>query len=238
MSQDSADTPERPLLPPGADAESGMLGWIVAAVAVLVLIVGAYHAYGWLVSDISQRRAVAEGTVPDPAAETAAPQPPGEAAVQPPPATGEPAAPAVTGVGVNKCVRDGHVTYTNGPCPEGSEPVALAAAGIDPNRVTGAHGDAVPAAPVRPTVLGSGSDPAQLEASCRYLAAEIERLGFEFRQPLPPPVLDHISTQLVVLRAQSQAADCPPVAKVEEAQATARPAKRAPRKMVDEKAGD
>ena len=61
MNQDSADRSQRPLLPPEPEAESGMLRWVAAAVAVLVLIVGAYHAYEWLVSDVAQRRATAEG---------------------------------------------------------------------------------------------------------------------------------------------------------------------------------
>ena len=243
MNQDSADRSQRPLLPPEPEAESGMLRWVAAAVAVLVLIVGAYHAYEWLVSDVAQRRATAEGTVVEPVA-------PSVAQAEPPPAAptvaraasaATPAAeapvPAVTGGGVNKCVRDGHVTYTSGPCPEGSEPTAIAAAGIDPNGVLGSTGDRVPATVAQALVLATGADPAQLDATCRYLAAEIERLDFEFRQPLPPQVLDHISSRLVVLRAQGEAGQCAPVGKPA-AKPAAPTAKRPARKVVEEKAGD
>lgn len=243
MNQDSADRSQRPLLPPEPEAEPGMLRWIAAAVAVLVLIVGAYHAYEWLVSDVAQRRATAEGTVIEPVPTSPMVQ------AEPPPVTptaartasaATPAAeapvPAVTGGGVNKCVREGHVTYTSGPCPEGSEPTAIAAAGIDPNGVLGSTGDRVPATVAQPLVLATGADPAQLDATCRYLAAEIERLDFEFRQPLPPQVLDHISSRLVVLRAQGETGQCAPAAKPAAKPTT--PAKRPARKVVEEKAGD
>lgn len=239
MNQDSADSTDRPLLPPGGDAEPGMLRWVVAALAVLVLIVGAYHAYDWLVSDISHRRAVAEGTLPAPS--SSEPAPPRD--LVPPPAalpapSAEPAAPAITGAaGINKCVLDGQVTYTNGPCPDGAEPLAPAVAGTDPNGVAGSAGNITPTVVARPAALAGSSDPSQLVASCAYLAAEIDRLGFEFRQPLPPPVLDHISTQLALLRAQSLAADCAPLAKVEEPKPGAA-ARRTPRKVVEEKVGD
>lgn len=245
MTQDRIDHADRPLLPPEADAEPGMLHWIAAAVAVLVLIVGAYHAYEWLVSDVAQRRAVAEGTAaPAPVQPAARAEPPTSPPVPAPPTPaavsggGEAPAPAVTGGGVNKCVLDGHVTYTSGPCPEGSEPTAIAAAGLDPNGVLGSTGDRVPATTVaQPVALAAaGSDPGQQEAACGYLAAEIERLDFEFRQPLPPQVLDHISSRLTSLRGQSQAGQCEPAAKPAAKPAPA--AKRPARKVVEEKAGD
>lgn len=233
MPQDIDTAPDQPLRPPEVESEGGMLRWVVAALAVLVLIVGAYHAYEWLVSDVSHRRAVAEGTALAPA--SAQPAQPDELAAPSatlPAAPAGAAGPAITGVaGVNKCVQDGHVTYTNGPCPDGSEPAPPAVAAS-----TGPGGEVAPTTPARPPAWSGGTDPGQLDASCRYLAAEIDRLGFEFRQALPPPVLDHISTQLALLRAQSLAADCAPLAKVEEPQPAA--TKRAPRKVVDEKKGD
>ena len=48
--------------------------------------------------------------------------------------------------------------------------------------------------------------------ACRFLAAEIERLDYEFGQELPPPVLDHLSTRLGMLRDQYQEGKCDGVA--------------------------
>ena len=48
--------------------------------------------------------------------------------------------------------------------------------------------------------------------ACRFLAAEIERLDYEFKQNLPPPVLDHVSTRLGMFRDQYQAGKCSGVA--------------------------
>ena len=251
MSQDSADSSQRLLPPSEAESETGMLRWIVAAGLVLALIVGAYHAYEWLVSDIAQRRAVAEGSAPDPtpspapaAVTTPPPSPaPAPARTQPQPpapstAAGDPPMPAVTGGGVNKCVQGGQVTYTSSPCPEGSEPVPLAAAGIDPNGVLGSTGDDAPVAVAAPAVFAAGGDPGQSDARCRYLAAEVERLDFEFKQALPPQVLDHISSRLVVLRAQGEAGHCGPLTKPAAKPAPSAPAKRPARKVVEEKADE
>ncbi|MFT4193967.1 hypothetical protein, partial [Ottowia sp.] len=60
MTQDAADPSDRPLLPPPADAGPGLLRWGVAVVALVVLLVGAWQAYGWLAGDVARRRAVAE----------------------------------------------------------------------------------------------------------------------------------------------------------------------------------
>ena len=246
MNPRSADDKDRPLAPPEPESEGGMLRWVVAAAAVLTLMVGAYHAYEWLVNDVSQRRAVAEGRAPAPEQPVVSGEPaakPDLAAVpavsRPAPAptpARDPQAPAVVAGGVNKCVRDGHVTYTNEPCPEGSAQPA-AAAGMDANGVTGSIGDGVPAVVARPVALANGSDPGHVDAVCRHLAAELERLDFEFRQPLPPPVLDHISSRLNTLRAQSQAAECAPVAKPAADKPDAA-GTRPVRKVVEEKAGD
>lgn len=245
MDPHRADDNDRPLTPPEPESEGGMLRWVVAAAVVLLLMVGAYHAYEWLVSDVSQRRAVAEGRAPAPE-QPVVPGAPAGSGPAPAPAVSEtapaptparaPQAPAVVAGGVNKCVRDGHVTYTNEPCPEGSAPPS-AVSGMDANGVMGSVGNGVPVVVARPVLLANGSDPGHLDAVCRHLAAELERLDFEFRQPLPPPVLDHISSRLNTLRAQSQAAECAPVARP----AAAKPAaagKRPARKVVEEKAGD
>ena len=114
----------------------------------------------------------------------------------------------------------------------------MQAAGADPNGVSGSAGDTVPSVLVaRPANLGAG-DPSQQTALCGYLAAEIARLDFEFKQPLPPNVLDHISSQLSGLRAQHGAAKCDPLPKP----AADKPApvvrKRAPPKVVEEKRED
>ena len=51
----------------------------------------------------------------------------------------------------------------------------------------------------------SGNDRTEV---CRFLAGEIERLAYEFRHELPPPVLDHLSTRLGMLRDQYQDGKC------------------------------
>ena len=251
MNQDNAAPSDRPLLPPEPEAERGLIGWIVAAVAVLLIVVGAYQAYKWLVSDVAHRRAVAEGSAeapqPAPAATPPAPDALGGAqpgrTIRPPqpsaPIANDPLAPAVAGnASVNKCVVDGQVTYTNEPCPEGAEQLDLHATGADPNGVSGSVGDGVPVLVPRPSALRSGADPSQQDAACRYLAAEIARLDFEFKQPLPPPVLDHISTRLGQLRADNSAAKCAPPPKTAEAKPPAPARKRPSPAVVEEKSSD
>jgi hypothetical protein len=84
-------------------------------------------------------------------------------------AQGEPFAPAVTGQAVHRCVRpDGQVVLTNQAAPR--------AAGPTPRR----RGRASPAAA---TISWAGDDPSLHDATCHYLAAEVERLGYEFQQP-------------------------------------------------------
>lgn len=247
MNPESPDPSDRPLLPPQSEAGNGLLRWAVAAVALVVLVVGAWQAYAWLVGDVARRRAVAEHAVEptasaaESAAAPASPSPTGTGGgrtVQPPQAgssSGEPPAPAVVGGAVNKCVLDGQVTYTNAACPEGSQPAVVSAAGVDPNGVVGSTGDSVPAVVERPAALAGGSDPAQQEADCAFLSAEIARLDYEFRQPLPPAVLDHISSRLANLRGRASSARCAPPPKAAAAPASA-PARRAPSKVMDEKA--
>ena len=110
----------------------------------------------------------------------------------------------------------------------------MQAAGADPNGVSGSAGDTVPSVLVaRPANLGAG-DPSQQTALCGYLAAEIARLDFEFKQPLPPNVLDHVSSQLSGLRAQHGAAKCEPLAKPGADKPAPAVRKRAPPTVVEE----
>ena len=245
MPLDSDHAIDPPLRPP-EPAEPGLWRWLVAAALVLVIIVGAYQAYEWLVNDVARRRAVAEAPAPastqHPAPDTGAPTAePARRTIRPaqpsaPPNEGT--APAVTGEAIHKCVVDGQVTYTNQACPDGSSGGLMQATGADPNGVSGSAGDTVPSVLVaRPANLGAG-DPSQQTALCGYLAAEIARLDFEFKQPLPPNVLDHVSSQLSGLRAQHGAAKCEPLAKPGADKPAPAVRKRAPPKVVEEKRED
>ena len=245
MPLDSDHAIDPPLRPP-EPAEPGLWRWLVAAALVLVIIVGAYQAYEWLVNDVARRRAVAEAPAaaptqhpaPDTGAPTAEPVRRTIRPAQPSAPPNEGTAPAVTGEAIHKCVVDGQVTYTNQACPDGSSGGLMQATGADPNGVSGSAGDTVPSVLVaRPANLGAG-DPSQQTALCGYLAAEIARLDFEFKQPLPPNVLDHISSQLSGLRAQHGAAKCEPLPKPGADKPAPAVRKRAPPKVVEEKRED
>lgn len=224
----AADPDDRPLMPPEPDSGVGALRWVITGIALVLLIIGAWRAYVWFSADVERRRAVAEGAAPTlqaPAEPNALPSesPPVSPAVPspappPPSRSAEPPAPAVTGIaGVNKCVVDGQVTYTNEPCPVGANEPPPAPTGVDANGVSGSAGDGAPVVVPRPSAFAnSGQDPAQDEAVCHYLVAEIDRLDFEFKQPLPPPILDHISTRLAELRGQHSAAQCEPLRKADQ----------------------
>jgi hypothetical protein len=204
MNQDFAESsgyPERPYLPP-QPRRGGPLRWTATLVALVALVAGAYLAYLWLVSDVARRRAAAEQAVqslqgggPDAGDQAGAP------AANPPqptlyrPVAGEPVAPAVVGGALNRCLVNGEQVFTNGPCPAGSSLVAAVAV-------------ASAAAP-----SASGDEASQQAATCAFLSAELSRLDYEFHQPLPPPVLDDISTRLTGLRAQSATARCAAPAK-------------------------
>ncbi len=247
MPQDIPPASSDPSLrPPEPDTASALWRWLLAAGVVVVIVVGAYQAYRWLVSDVERRRAVAaEAPAAPPSAPVPSLAPPAERA--PPPVAKAPVpapattanegpAPAVTGQSVHKCVVDGQVTYSNQPCPDGATPSSLAAdvAGTDANGVAGSAGDSVPAVLVaRPASLGVG-DPGEHGAVCGYLQAEIERLDFEFKQPLPPAVLDHISSQLAGLRTRQGEAKCSPAPKAADKKPAAAP-KRPPVKVLEEK---
>ena len=56
--------------------------------------------------------------------------------------------------------------------------------------------------------LGDISNADQRRSVCGYLTAELNRLDYEFRQPLPPPVVDRIATEVAQLRGQVNRYDC------------------------------
>ena len=257
MNQDPvADPADRPLMPPELDSGMGALRWVITGIALVLLVVGAWRGYMWFIDDVAKRRAVASGSALQ---SSSADAPPADPTALPPPitvprtvqapaaqkaASGARAAGQVAGLeGVNKCVVDGQVTYTNTPCPAGSTPEPRSSgmaeadteepAGVDANGVSGSTGDNGPAVRVaRPAVFtASGHDPSQQTSLCGYWSAEIERLDFEFQQPLPPPVLDQISTHLASLRGQYTEAKCGPAPKSAQAKASA-PAQPAARKKA------
>ena len=257
MNQDPvADPADRPMMPPEPDSGMGALRWVITGIALVLLVVGAWRGYTWFIDDVAKRRAVAEGAAPALQAppDTQAPPEPGMPAMPPPrtvqppaPQPAAPAGPSVAGLeGVNKCVVDGQVTYTNAACPPGATP--------EPPNVaqTDVTGTAAPAAPgpdgdpgavqvPRPAAFSaSGDDPSQRTSMCGYWLAEIERLDFEFQQPLPPPVLDQISTHLGNLREQFAQAKCgpPPKPRADAAKAAAKAAPARPARVVEERSSD
>ncbi|MDO5289088.1 MAG: hypothetical protein Q4F13_05570 [Pseudomonadota bacterium] len=233
------DDEDRPFAPPEMDTGAGALRWVVGGVASVLLIVGAWRAYEWLVADVERRRTAAEQAptmqaTPEAPADALlappAPTSPSPPAPAPPPTASRRAQPPVVAgaAGVNKCVSNGRVTYTNAPCPENdAEPAPLTDLGAaTPDAAAGA-----PPSPA-PLVLSANSPASARHAACNHLLAEIARLDFEFQQPLPPPVLDHISTHLGVLRSQHAEAQCPPLPK-----SLAQQVPRTQAPVVDEKNG-
>ena len=212
MNPDRPDPPpEAPLAPPEPVGETRWLRWTVVVVALLALALFSWRGYAWLQAYVVQRHAIAESETPS----LAAPLPRDDGASVPlapvaPRSADEPFAPAVTGEAVHRCVRpDGQLVLTNQACPADSKPEAA---------------PAVAAAPDRPrpgTISWAGDDPSLHEATCHYLTAEIARLGDEFQQPLPPPVIDLISTRLATLRRESEQGRCAPTAGGREGAATA-----------------
>ena len=257
MNQDPvADPADRPMMPPEPDSGMGALRWVITGIAAVLLVVGAWRAYEWFIDDVAKRRAVAEGAAPALQAppDTQAPPEPGMPAMPPPrtvqppaPQPAAPAGPSVAGLeGVNKCVVDGQVTYTNAACPPGATPEPPNVAQTD---VTGTHAPAAPGPDGDPGAVqvprpaafsASGDDPSQRTSMCGYWLAEIERLDFEFQQPLPPPVLDQISTHLGNLREQFAQAKCgpPPKPRADAAKAAAKAAPARPARVVEERSSD
>jgi hypothetical protein len=53
-------------------------------------------------------------------------------------------------------------------------------------------------------------DSDQRRAWCDHLTAELARLNYEFKQPLPPPVIDRIATEITRLNTQTNRHGCAP----------------------------
>lgn len=178
---------ERPRSPPG-ESEGSSTRWIIAVFATALLGLGGYRGYHWWVADLERQGVAAvevQENVAAPASASAesTPATSGKDAVRP----GEPLPPAVIGARIHKCIVNGHVTYTNEACPAGAtdEPASVTA-----------------------SLLSAGDRPSQREAACRFLAAEISRLNYEFQQMLPPPVLDEIASDLKGRREQAAHLNC------------------------------
>jgi len=208
-----------------------MTRWIIAFFAIALLVLGGYRGYLWWAEDVEQQRAALE-SAPE-ADASLQPQPsdlalsqlgsgagagtaPGAAPAPIPARSGDPLAPAVIGGQINKCLINGQVTYTNEPCPEGTSADMAESTGTDPNGVTGSTGARAPMVAIRP-VLPANDSPGQRAAECRFLAAEVSRLDYEFQQTLPPPVLDQIATDLRGLREHRAGLKCPGASKEDEA---------------------
>lgn len=196
MTEPTAAAPELPRTPAAIPARGRQ---VLTGVLLLVLLVASWRAYDWFVDNVAQRQAIAEGRLPNPAAAPA--DDPGLTASVPPMpgttlATGTPAAPAVRGDAIHRCVQGDREVFTNQACPEGF----AADSGLPASAQRAAAA----------TVLhdGGSTSPDQRIALCHYLLAEVQRLDFEFQQPLPPPVLDRISTRLGVLRDQGEQLRC------------------------------
>ncbi|MDR0458792.1 MAG: hypothetical protein LBH10_07195 [Burkholderiaceae bacterium] len=112
----------------------------------------------------------------------------------------------------------GNVARRETLAADGKEPGAseLAAAAMPPIQ---ADTPAMPAARLGNTpspapaatadgALGDINDPNQRRSVCGYLAAQSDRLNYEFKQPLPPPVIDHIATEVEQARAQASRYSC------------------------------
>lgn len=189
------ELPHRPI----GESESSSLRWVIVIFAIALLGLGGYRGYQWWATDLERQRVEAVqapenagATAPDSTEST--PQQPVPARVESarPGKEGgqavEPLPPAVLGRRINKCIIQGRVTYTNDACPEGATEES---------------------ASVTTPSLAFPDGPGQREATCRFLAAEISRLNYEFQQTLPPPVLDEISSDLKVRREQAVHLSCP-----------------------------
>ncbi len=229
MSPQASASPEPSLRPPEPMREAGLLRWVLMLAALTALGLTAWHGWDWLQDDVTQRHPVGESRAAAPVqtAPLAEPAPPTVAAGSggaPPPAAArgadEPPAPAVTGEAIRRCVQpDGQLTFTNQACPAGSRAESAPVASTQGPE---------PRLAVR---FESTEDPSQHDASCHFLAAEIARLDYEFRQPLPPPVIDLISSRLGALRGESEQGRCAPLPKPAVAVA---PGERATHKVLTE----
>lgn len=186
-----------------APRQTGLVYWLFLTMALLALTLLAAHVYRWFAEDAAQRRAwvQSQGSTAEADADLAAASP-GSAHVLPAlapvtasaPVANEPVAPAVQGQTVYKCQQDDRLIYTNIPCPEGSAP---------------SISSVVPSGSSTALAWSGRNQTSEQAARCGFLRAEVERLEYEFQQALPPPVLDHISTELGLLRQQRAELSCP-----------------------------
>lgn len=240
----TASPPDQPLEP----QPPKLLRWALVGVALLILALVGYKAAHWFADDGApadadqvKTQAEARTTPPSPSTQTesAGPAPTAPAVVgrtvRPPQPSAPPARATAPGDAINKCVVDGQVTYTNGACPEGA-----VASRVDASSTNPAVAPGFAAGALEPVAL-AGADPSQQDAECRFLTAEITRLDYEFKQLLPPPVLDQISGRLRERRDRAAALKCAPVKAADVAEKKPAPPKPKPRPkpvVVEEKAGD
>lgn len=97
---------------------------------------------------------------------------------------------------------------------------------IDGNEVTARFAPPARAPSVSREAVFTTDDPGLQRAICAYLSAESARLSYEFEQPLPPPVLDRISTLRAQRRLQAMANQCAPAAPVKAMEKPAAPPTR------------
>ena len=189
-----------------ARKDGALTRWVIPIFVVGLLLLGGYKGAHWLQAnrDMVLRKppfapaganaqpAAAAGELAD-----AQPAQPDASSLA---ASDDPPAPAVLGgAGIHLCRINGQNTYTSRPCPEGA---ALPnATGLAPR---------APAEDMRTAAADAGQ--AARDAECGYLAAENARLGYEFSQPLPPPVLDQIASRVKTLRERSAQLKCEPAA--------------------------
>ncbi len=248
MTSDTRD--DSPHSAPTDALQRPALRWVIVVVALLVLALVGYKAVHWFsdqdsAADADEAQTQAEGSASAPSEAATGDQPklaPVAPAVvgrtvRPPQAKAPAARTTAQGDAINQCVVGGQVTYTNAPCPEGTA-VGRADAGV----VNAGAAPGLAAGGLPPGVF-AGADPSQKDAECRFLTAEITRLDYEFKQPLPPPVLDQISGRLRERRERAASLNCAPAKAVDAADKKAAAPKPKPKPkpkpvVVEEKEGD
>ena len=206
-----------------ARKEGALVRWIIRVFVVGLLLLGGYKGALWLQANRDTvLPALRQPPFAPPGTGAQPPSASGQIGAQPPARPGasqpgnEPLAPAVLGgAGVHPCTINGQTTYTSRPCPPGSTANNSGISGVS-------------AQPGRESPPAAGDSQAAREAQCGYLAAETTRLGHEFDQLLPPPVLDQIAGRLKALRERSAQLKCASDAAPQAASAPARPRPRPP----------